>query len=104
MMWRLWRGRMRSCSHRASVNDACATLVGSSLLLLFVSLTVDAVSRVADVSTLGSLATSDVAGDSEGESTDGSSIFVFATGSPPALSIWSRLAMALVLNLAFINR
>jgi hypothetical protein len=79
-------------------------LVGSSLLLLFVSQTVDTASRVADASAAGSLATSDVAGDSEGESTDGSSTFVFATGSPPALSIWLRLAMALVLDLAFINR
>jgi hypothetical protein len=54
---------------------------------------------------------SDVAGESEGESTNGSSVCPccgalsgFATGSSPTLSICLRLAMALVLDWAFINR
>ena len=60
-------------------------------------------SRVTGNSATGSLAPSDVAGESEGESTNGSSVCPccgalseFATGSPPALSICLRLAMALV--------
>jgi hypothetical protein len=85
--------------------------VDSSLLSMSVLLTAGAASRVAGSSATGSLAMSDVAGESDGESTNGSSVCPccgalsgFATGSPPTLSICLRLAMALVLDWAFINR
>src|SRR6476660_6476092 len=79
--------------------------VGSSLLSMSALLTAAAASRVAGTSATDSLAASDGVGESEGESTNGSSVCPccgalsgFATGSPPALSICLRLAMALVLD------
>src|SRR5262245_481927 len=110
-MWRLWRGRIRSCSHRAPVGDARAMLVSSSLISTSDSLTAGAVSRVTGSSPAGSLVTVDVIGEIEGEWTTGSSICSccgalseFANGSPSVVSVCLRLVMALVLDWTFTNR